>query len=158
MPTSRVSMWRSYFESSVLLQQTLDDRFRAASDLTLFEYNLLLLLDEAPDGQLRMGDLARAMVFSSSRLSYQIGVLERRGLVRRKRDARDARVIHACLTGAGREAFNSSSRSHLQAVRELFLDDLSTDEAATLEAVFTRLKARLRDPAENRARNNSNLK
>ena len=144
--TSRVGMWRSYFESSVLLQQALDDRFRAASDLTLAEYNLLLLLGEAPDGRLRMGDLAHAMVFSSSRLSYQIGVLERRGLVCRERDARDARVIHACLTDAGREAFDNSSRSHLMAVRELFLDDLSTDEVATLDAVFTRLKSRLREP------------
>ncbi|HWC24558.1 MAG TPA: MarR family transcriptional regulator [Flexivirga sp.] len=143
--TSRVGMWRSYFESSVLLQQALDDRFRAASDLTLAEYNLLLLLGEAPDGRLRMGDLAHAMVFSSSRLSYQIGVLERRGLVCRERDARDARVIHACLTDAGREAFDNSSRSHLMAVRELFLDDLSADEVATLDAVFTRLKSRLRE-------------
>lgn len=139
-------MWRSYFESSVLLQQALDDRFRAAADLTLAEYNLLLLLGEADDGQLRMGDLAHAMVFSSSRLSYQIGVLERRGLVCRKRDAQDARVIHACLTDAGREAFDASSRSHLMAVRELFLDDLSPDEVSTLDAVFTRLKSRLREP------------
>jgi Transcriptional regulators len=139
-------MWRSYFESSVLLQQALDDRFRATSDLTLFEYNLLLLLSEAPDGRLRMGDLAHAMVFSSSRLSYQIGVLEKRGLVCRERDAGDARVIHACLTDAGREAFDSSSRSHLTAVRELFLDDLSAEDVVTLDAVFGRLKARLREP------------
>lgn len=147
MVTSRVQTWRSYFESSVLLQQALDDRFRASSDLTLFEYNLLLLLSEAPDGQLRMGDLADAMVFSSSRLTYQIGVLERRGLVCRKRDAQDARVIHACLTEVGRVAFDNSSRAHLTAVRALFLDDLSAEEVATLDAVFTRLKSRLRHPA-----------
>jgi DNA-binding MarR family transcriptional regulator len=152
--TSRVHTWRSYFESSVLLQQALDERFRATSDLTLAEYNLLLVLGEAPDGRLRMGDLAQAMVFSSSRLSYQIDVLEGRGLVCRERDSRDARVIHACLTEAGREAFDRSSRSHLMAVRELFLDDLSADEVATLDAVFTRLKSRLREPT----RNNSNLK
>ena len=145
--TSRVQTWRSYFESSVLLQQALDDRFRATSDLTLSEYNLLLLLSEAPDGRLRMGDLAHAMVFSSSRLSYQIGVLEKRGLVCRERDASDARVIHACLTDVGREAFDRSSRSHLMAVRELFLDDLSAQEVATLDAVFARLKSRLREPA-----------
>lgn len=143
---SRVQAWRSYLESSVLLQQALDDRFRATSDLTLAEYNLLLALREAPDEQLRMGDLAHAMVFSSSRLSYQVGVLERRGLVCRKRDAQDARVIHACLTDVGRETFDRSSRSHLMAVRELFLDDLSADEVATLDAVFGRLKTRLREP------------
>lgn len=147
MATSRVGMWRSYFESSVLLQRALDERLRAASDLTLFEYNLLLLLSEAPDNQLRMGDLAHAMVFSSSRLSYQIGVLERRGLVCRKRDARDARVIHACLTDAGRATFDASSRAHLMAVRELLLDDLSADEVSALDAVFARLTSRLREPS-----------
>lgn len=144
MATSRVRMWRSYLESSVLLQTALDDRFRAASDLSLFEYHLLLLLGEAPEGRLRMGDLARAMVFSSSRLTYQIGVLERRGLVCRERDVSDARVIHACLTPAGRAKFEESGRAHLLAVRELFLDDLDEDEVATLDAVFTRLKAKLR--------------
>lgn len=153
MATSRVGMWRAYFESSVLLQTALDEQFRATSDLSLFEYNLLLLLDEAPDHRLRMGDLARGMVFSSSRLSYQIGVLERRGLVCRERDAADARVIHACLTDAGKKKFDESGRSHLLAVRELFLDDLSADEVATLEAVFTRLKAKLREPTRH-TRNN----
>ena len=147
MRSSRVSMWRAYFESSALLQTALDEHLRAQSDLTLFEYNLLLLLDEAPGHRLRMGDLARAMVFSSSRLSYQIGVLERRGWVCRERDADDARVIHACLTDAGKRTFDESGRAHLMAVRELFLDDLSADEVATLDAVFTRLKTRLRDPA-----------
>lgn len=146
MATSRVSMWRAYFESSVLLQNALDEQFRATSDLSLFEYNVLLLLDEAPERRLRMGDLARGMVFSSSRLTYQVGVLEKRGLVCRERDVRDARVIHACMTDLGKEKFDASGRSHLMAVRRLFLDDLSTDEVATLEAVFTRLKAKLREP------------
>lgn len=155
MAASRVRMWRSYFESSVLLQRALDDRLRDAADLSLVEYNILVLLAETPDG-LRMGDLARAMVFSSSRLTYQIGVLERRGLVCRERDAADARVIRACLTDAGREAFDRAGRSHLTAVRELFVDDLSADEVATLDAVFSRLTARLRDPEA--LRNNSNLK
>lgn len=156
MTTARVSMWRAYLESSVLLQTALDERFRAASDLSLFEYHLLLLLDEAPDRRLRMGDLARAMVFSSSRLSYQIGVLEKRGLVCRERDAQDARVIHACLTPAGKAKFDESGRAHLMAVRELFLDDLSEQDVAVLDRVFTRLKDRLREP--NTPRNNSNLK
>ncbi|GGB31075.1 MarR family transcriptional regulator [Flexivirga endophytica] len=157
MVTSRMRMWRDYFESSVLLQNALDEQFRADSDLTLAEYNLLLLLHDAPDRRLRMGDLARGMVFSSSRLSYQISVLEKRGLVCRERDAHDARVIHACMTDAGKQKFDESGRSHLMAVRQLFLDDLDADEVATLEAVFGRLKTKLREPAD-RTRNNSNLK
>lgn len=139
-------MWRSYLESSVLLQTALDERLRAGSDLSLFEYHLLLLLDEAPGHRLRMGELARAMVFSSSRLSYQIGVLERRSLVCRERDPGDARVIHACLTAAGKKKFDEAGRIHLLAVRELFLDDLSAEEADTLDRVFTRLRTRLREP------------
>lgn len=148
MTTSRVSVWRSYFESSALLQTTLDDRLRAGFGLSLFDYNVLLLLSDAPDEELRMGELAHAMVFSSSRLSYQIGVLERRGLVCRERDAGDARVIHACLTPAGKAKFEEAGRAHLLAVRELFLDDLSPDEVATLDAVFTRLKGKLRATEE----------
>ncbi|RNI25545.1 MarR family transcriptional regulator [Flexivirga caeni] len=140
-------MWRSYFESSVLLQQALDDRLREASGLSLPEYNVLLLLSEAPERRLRMGALARAMVFSSSRLSYQIDVLERRGLVCRERDESDARVIHACLTDAGARKFDAAARAHLTAVRELFLDDLDADEVTALDGVFTRLRTALRVPS-----------
>lgn len=148
MTISRVRMWRSYFESSVLLQQALDARLHAASGLSMIDYNVLLLLGEAPQRRLRMGDLARAMVFSGSRLTYQIGALERRGLVCRERDSSDARVIHACLTPAGKAKFEESGRAHLTAVRELFLDDLSPTEVSTLNAVFARLESSLRDAEE----------
>ena len=40
-------------------------------DLTLGDYNVLLLLSEAPENRLRMGQLASRMVFSPSRpVSY----------------------------------------------------------------------------------------
>ncbi|NNG38245.1 MarR family transcriptional regulator [Flexivirga sp. ID2601S] len=144
MAQSRTRTWRSYFESSILLQTRLDDELRADAGMSLFEYHLLLLLVQA-DGRMRMGDLARAMVFSSSRLTYQVGVLERRGWVSRQRDEHDARVNWACITAEGHRAFQKAGRPHLALVRSLFLDDLSDDELAVLDRVFTRLLGELRE-------------
>ncbi|TWE11266.1 MarR family winged helix-turn-helix transcriptional regulator [Rudaeicoccus suwonensis] len=141
----RVQTWRDYLESSILLQTALDDQLRADSQMSLLEYHLLLLLSEATDRRLRMGDLAREMVFSSSRLTYQVGVLEKRGWVRRDKDTTDARSTWACLTDDGVDVLRQASRGHLQAVRSLFLDALDDDEVAVLGRVFARQRQRLRE-------------
>lgn len=141
----RVQTWRDYLESSILLQTALDDQLRADSQMSLLEYHLLLLLSEATDRRLRMGDLAREMVFSSSRLTYQVGVLEKRGWVRRDKDIADARSTWACLTDDGVDVLRQASHGHLQAVRSLFLDELDDDEVAVLGRVFARQRQRLRD-------------
>lgn len=144
MARSRIGTWRSYFESSILLQTRLDEQLRADAGMTMFEYHLLLMLVQA-DGKLRMGELAEAMVFSSSRLTYQVGVLEGRGWVERRRDERDARVNWACITDEGREVFQHAGRKHLTLVRKLFLAELSDEEVVVLDRVFGRLQQELRD-------------
>ena len=75
--------WRAYFEATALLQDRLDRTLKDGADLHLADYNLLLLLSEAPEGRMRMGELARLMVFSPSRVTYQVKTLEQRGLVER---------------------------------------------------------------------------
>ena len=52
--------------------------FRASAE------TLLLLLYAAPEGRLRMGELASGMVFSPSRITYQVKTLVARGLIERR--------------------------------------------------------------------------
>ena len=72
------------------IQTLLDEDSRRRHGLALADYQVLLLL-HAPQHRLRMGEIADAMVFSSSRLSYQIDKLGRAGLVRRERADADRR-------------------------------------------------------------------
>jgi DNA-binding MarR family transcriptional regulator len=141
--TDRDGVWRAYFESSARLQTTLDRELRAATGLNLIDYNVLLVLEEAPGRRLRMGELADALVFSPSRLTYQVTSMEQRGLVRREPCPEDRRGMTAVLTHAGHAAFENAWRHHRRGVEEHFLDHLTDDELVVLDRVFGDLGTKL---------------
>lgn len=147
MPTWRSAehqaAWRTYIETSAHLQTRLDADLRIATGLSLVDYHVLLLLSEAPDCRLRMGELAARMVFSSSRLTYQIKAMEERGWVVRQQSSTDRRVSHAVLTAAGLRVLRRAGRHHARTVQALFTDDLDDDEVRVLARVFGRLRQRL---------------
>lgn len=135
--------WRTYIETSLLLETRLDDDLRSATGLNMIDYHVLLLLSEAPGRRLRMGELADRLVFSPSRLTYQIKTMERRGVVLRQPSPDDKRVNHAVLTAAGLEAFRAAGPHHVATIQRLFTDDLGDDELRVLTTVFSRLRQRL---------------
>ena len=106
-----------YFETTARLLDRLEKRLKQQVGLTLSEYNMLLLLSEAPEGHMRMGQLADAIVFSPSRLTYQVKVLSDRGLVKRVKCQDDGRAWQAELTAAGRTMFRKASVIHAKASR-----------------------------------------
>jgi DNA-binding MarR family transcriptional regulator len=136
-------VWRLYFESSLRLETRLNRELRAATGLTLVDYNVLLALTEAPRGCLRMGELAAALVTSPSRVTYQVASMEQRGLVLRHRASDDGRGQTASLTDEGRRVFRAARAAHRRSVRRLFLDHLEPQDLACLEHVFADLHARL---------------
>jgi DNA-binding MarR family transcriptional regulator len=146
-PPDRLAAWRAYLESSQRLLTRLDDELRATSDLSFADYHVLLLLSEAPAGRLRMGELAARLIFSPSRLTYQINSMQRRGLVVRESCVRDRRGYEAVLTPAGRDALRAAATPHLAWVDQMFLNDLDEAEVAWLARIFTRLDSRLRATA-----------
>lgn len=143
--------WRTYIETSARLQTRLDQDLRISTGISLVDYHVLLLLSEAEDCRLRMGELAARMVFSSSRLTYQITAMEQRGWVVRQQSAEDRRVSHAVLTAAGLRVLRKAGRHHVRTVQELFTGDLDDEELRILARVFGRLRQRLDDdPASDR--------
>lgn len=136
--------WRPYIEASLLLETRLDEDLREAAGLGLMEYHVLMVLAESPAHRLRMGELAARMIFSPSRLTYQVKSMERRGWVLRQPAADDKRVSYAVLTATGLETFHEADRHHIQTVQREFTDDLDEHELGVLEAVFTRVRAQLR--------------
>lgn len=140
---TRAAAWRAYFETSVRLQTRLDRELKAATGLTLIDYNVLLALTDAPGHRLRMGELAEALVFSASRLTYQVTSMERRGLVRREPCPEDGRGLTAVLTEAGAAAFDEAWRHHSRGVHEHFLDHLTDAEVDVVATVFGRLGTKL---------------
>ncbi|HTM84038.1 MAG TPA: MarR family transcriptional regulator [Mycobacterium sp.] len=132
--------WRAYLEASLRLETRLDEALRADTGLTLFDYHVLVLLSEAPQHRLRMSELADRMVFSRSRISYQVTSMRKRGLVVREPVPDDRRGYRAVLTATGLETLQRAAPRHAASVRALFLDHIAEDELPCLERVFTRLR------------------
>jgi DNA-binding MarR family transcriptional regulator len=132
--------WRAFVESSWALHTRLEDDLRAATGLSMSDYHVMVVLSEAPGHRLRMGELAGRLVFSPSRLTYQISSMTRRGLVRKQTCPQDGRGQEAVLTDAGMAALEAAAPLHLSTVRESFIDHLDDDELAVIGRVFTKIR------------------
>jgi len=132
--------WRAFIESSWALHTRLEDELRAATGLSMSDYHVLVVLSEAPEHRLRMGELAGRLVFSPSRVTYQISVMVKRGLVRKQPCPEDGRGQEAVLTDAGLAALTEAAPLHLKTVRESFIDRLDDDELAVIGRVFTKIR------------------
>ncbi len=140
----RLTAWRAYIEASQRLFTQLEDDLRADSGLSFADYHVLVLLSEAPGQRLRMGELASRLVFSPSRLTYQISSMQKRGLVARESCPEDRRGSEAVLTAAGLLTLREAAPHHLASVRAHLMDDLDDEEVTCLTRIFERLGRRLR--------------
>src|SRR5213592_2824465 len=75
-------------------------------------------LVDAPDGELRMTELAGTLLTSKSGLTYQVTQLENAGLVERRSCPSDVRGVLAVLTEAGRQRLEQAAPGHVALVRE----------------------------------------
>lgn len=134
----------SLIEVSSLLRHTVEQQLKDAGGLSYVQFQLLATLGDAADGSLRMTDLADGVVYSRSGLTYQVGLLERDGLVVRAPSAEDERSVTVSLTDAGRALLGRVFPGHVEVLRQLFLEPLSRDDVQTLDDVLGRVKAHMR--------------
>jgi DNA-binding MarR family transcriptional regulator len=135
--------WRGYTQLHQRLTKVVGQRLTRDSGLSNSDYELLVPLSEAADGQLRARDLARTVDWEKSRLSHHLTRMEQRGLVERRGCPTDARGAFITLTAEGRRAIEGAAPQHVEAVREHFIDLLSATEIEVVTAMSERLLARL---------------
>jgi DNA-binding MarR family transcriptional regulator len=137
----RLGAWRAFLELHHRVTATLADELESAAGLPLSWYDVLVQLEEAPEGRRRMQDLADAVLFSPSGLTRLVDRMERAGLVERHPFPGDRRGSYAVLTGGGRERLRATSGVHLRGVREHFGDHLTDADAVTLRRILTAMLA-----------------
>ena len=121
------------------LTRELDAQLAREHKLPLSSYEVLLFLADAPDGRMRMAELAEGVLLSRSGLTRLVDRLEREGLLKRKPCESDARGFFAEITPKGRRIFDAARRTHLDGVRNLFLSRFSRDELRALGALWQKL-------------------
>lgn len=140
-----MAAWQGFLEASNRVGHHLEQQLREESGLSHPQYEILVRLGDAPDGEIRMTELAKGLVTSKSGLTYQIGRLEKRGFVRRRLCESDVRGVYAVLTDDGRRALREAAPGHVAAVREALIDVLGRGELELLAESLGRVARRLED-------------
>jgi DNA-binding MarR family transcriptional regulator len=136
--------WQNFLDSTLRLYAILNRRLTEAHQLSLFDVRVLDMLDHAPSGCARMGDLAETLASLPSRLTRQIRRLEVQGLVRREASPDDRRGVVAAITEDGRTAAREAMVTYARCVRTQFLDQLSRSQVAAMGENCRRISVALK--------------
>jgi DNA-binding MarR family transcriptional regulator len=121
---------------------------RFASDLsveglTLEEFDVLVHLAWARDGQLPLRELVASMVsgyqLSRSGLTRILDRMERDDLVERSLSRVDRRQFDVAITVHGRAIFDDVWPGHLDGIGRYFSEPLSDEDVTTLKRILTKL-------------------
>ena len=123
------------------LTRELSAQLVANHELTLSEYEVLMLLARAPDGVMRRVDLAHEVRLSPSGVTRMLDRLEAGGLVGKALCDKDARVTYAQLTEAGVAKLEECAPGHVAAAERLLGERFDEHELTSLVELLGRLSA-----------------
>jgi DNA-binding MarR family transcriptional regulator len=135
--------WRGLLQMTAQLNARMNRQLQDEAGISLADYEVLVVLSEAPEGRRRVFELAELLAWEQSRVSHQLARMQRRELVARQECPTDARGAFAVLTETGRAAIDRAALGHVETVRHLVFDGLSPDQLAALSAVSYRVLGRL---------------
>ncbi len=138
---TELGAWRGFLRAHAELVRTLDAELRERHGLPLAWYDVLVVLDEAPERRLRMADLSASVLLSPSGVTRLVDRMSAERLVRRERCSSDGRGYFAVATTEGLRRLEEARPTHRDGVRRLFLAAFAPPELATLEAFWHRLPA-----------------
>ncbi|WP_329792369.1 MarR family transcriptional regulator [Lentzea sp. DG1S-22] len=131
-------------EVASLLRHAVEQQLKEAGDLSYVQFQLLARLGDSPTGSHRMTDLADGVVYSRSGLTYQVGLLEKAGLVERAPSADDERSVTVTITEAGRTLLAAVLPGHVEVVSGLLFEPLSRDDVEALAGLLAPVRDHMR--------------
>jgi DNA-binding MarR family transcriptional regulator len=135
----RLAAWRALLASHAALVGRLGEELQEEKGLPLPWYEVLLWLGQAPDGRLRMGELADSLLLTPSGVTRLVDRMETEGLVLRQQCPSDRRGWNAVITPAGRARLRAAAPVHLRGVERHFGRHISDDEADLIANVLGRV-------------------
>lgn len=145
LSTDQLRVWRNWVTMNAQLPIVLHRQLQADSELSLQDFEVLVLLTEAEEDRVRISDVARGLQWERSRLSHHVKRMEARGLVLRQECLEDGRGAFVVLTEAGRKAIERAAPGHARTVRAIIFDSLTDEELISLDALTTKVLSRLAD-------------
>ncbi|HEU5387230.1 MAG TPA: MarR family winged helix-turn-helix transcriptional regulator [Streptosporangiaceae bacterium] len=131
-----VDAWRGLLVAHSRLVPAVEADLRAAGQVPLSWYDVLLELNAAPERRLRMSELGQRVVLSRTRVSRIVDELAAAGLAERQPDQADGRSSFAVLTTAGRDALRRAWPVYREAIRRHLAAGLTVPQCRELAALL----------------------
>jgi DNA-binding MarR family transcriptional regulator len=131
--------WYSYMKVLLRVRYEMNRQLRAASGISMADYDVLVALTSEADGRLRVGDLAVRIGWERSRLSHHVARMRDRGLLETGRSAEDQRAMEVSLSAEGRRVLAEATPGHVAFLRAAVLDALSKSELAQMHVALDRV-------------------
>ena len=147
----RLHGWRLFFESALALGDVLDTELEQAVGISQRWYDVLVHLEESPDG-IKMNDLAERILYSKSGFTRVVDRMEEAGLVRRARPDHDRRSILVVLTDKGIETKEEARHYHRDGIERHFSQHLTDADIKALTRALEKVSAHARPLRRGRIR------
>lgn len=132
----QVAAWRGLLVAHSRLVPAMERDLRAAGQVSLSWYDVLLELNAAPGRRLRMSELGQRALLSRTRVSRVVDELAAAGLAERQPDQADGRSSFAVLTPVGRNALRRAWPVYRQAIRRRLSAHLTAQQCRQLATLL----------------------
>lgn len=131
--------WRGVIRMYEKLAGRLSRHLQQDANLSPADFAVLVDLSEAPGGRMRHVDLSKCLEWEKSRMSHQVTRMTKRGLVTRQECPEDGRGAFVVITPKGMETIKAAAPRHVEVVRDLFVDLLTSEELRQFALVANRV-------------------
>jgi DNA-binding MarR family transcriptional regulator len=139
----RLRAWRLFFESALALIDVLGKELEEAADIPMRWYDVLVQLEESPQG-IPMNLLAERILHSKSGFTRVVDRMEEEGLVRRVRPEHDRRTILVVLTDTGNKTKERARLYHRDGIERHFAQHLTDADVRALTQALEKVSAHAR--------------
>jgi DNA-binding MarR family transcriptional regulator len=137
----RVTLFGLLLETNARLSKELGTTLESTCQLPLAWFEVLLQLRHNPDGRLKMSDMAEAIFHSTGGTTRLIDRLEESRYVRREQCSSDRRAVYVAITDEGNVKLDHALGVHLDSLKGLMDERLTSSERETLSSLLTKLNA-----------------
>lgn len=124
--------WHGCLAFANAAMRDIDEQLTRRHGISIKEFDVLITLFNAPDGRLRMSELAQEVVLSPSGVTHLVTRLRGYGLIDRQVDEDDKRSFFAVLTRGGRQRLSEARFTHNDVIRARLVNRLTPQQLETL--------------------------
>jgi DNA-binding MarR family transcriptional regulator len=130
-----LAAWLTLLQARSVVEDALEEDL----GLPLAWFEVLIQLTSAPEGRLKMQELAHSVLLSKSGLTRLVDRMAEAGLVIRGPCETDRRVVYATVTPEGRGALRKALPRHNESLERHFSSVLTPAELGMLHSTLTKI-------------------